>query len=167
MQSSRSTTSAARTSTRDGQNYALASLLYTVGPTLLGEAAFDDLLVAFQRAVKEKTSQALDALVKAARKLNWRELPEALGPLALCSPECLSAIATPGVSTDAAMVVLQSLITRMEVMAAGPYWVEHDQSKNLLARTTNCCSATSTIRMKSNSGKRRSRASVFRSSCRP
>jgi hypothetical protein len=117
---------------KDGQNYSLASLLYTVGPTLLGKAAFDDLLVAFQMAVKEKTPRSLDALVNSARKLNWRELPEALGPLALGSPECLSAIATPDVSTDAAIVVLQSLISRMEVMAAGPYWVEHDQSKNLL-----------------------------------
>lgn len=118
---------------RDGQNYSLASLLYFVGPSLLGEAAFDDLLVSFQRAVKEKTPQALHALVNVARKLNWRELPEALGPIALGSPECLSAITTPGVSTDAALVVLQSLITRMEVMASGPYRVEHDQSKNLLA----------------------------------
>lgn len=117
---------------QDGQNYSLASLLYTVGPTLLGEAAFNDLLVAFQMAVKKKTLRSLDALVNAARKLNWRELPEALGPLALGSPECLSAIATPDVSTDAAIVVLQSLISRMEVMAARPYRVEHDQSKNLL-----------------------------------
>ena len=117
---------------KDGQNYALASLLHTVGPALLGKAAFDDLLTAFQSAVKEKTPQALEALVNAARKLNWHELPEALGPIALGAPECLSAIATPGVSTDAAMVVLQSLISRMEVMAAGPYRVEHDQSKNLL-----------------------------------
>lgn len=117
---------------KDGQNYALASLLYTVGPTLLGQAAFERLLFAFQRAVKDKTPEALHALVMAARTLNWRELPEALGPLALASPECLSAIATPGVSTDAAMVVLQSLITRMEVMAEGPYRVDHDQSKNLL-----------------------------------
>lgn len=117
---------------QDGQNYSLASLLYTVGPTLLGKEAFDNLLMAFQRAVKEKTSQALDALVRTAQKLNWRELPEALGPLAQRSPECLSAIATPGVSTDAAMVVLQSLISRMEAMSAGPYRVEHDQSKNLL-----------------------------------
>ncbi len=117
---------------QDGQNYALASLLYYVGPTLFGKTAFGDLLMAFQRAVKEKTPQSLGALVNAARNLNWRELPEALGPLALSSPECLSAITTPGVSTDAAMVVLQSLISRMEVMAAGPYWVKHDQSKNLL-----------------------------------
>jgi len=31
----------------DGQNYSLASLLYTVGPTLLGRKAFEDLLTAF------------------------------------------------------------------------------------------------------------------------
>lgn len=117
---------------QDGQNSALASLVYTVGRTLLGTAAFDELLAAFQQAMKEKTTQALEALVKAARKLDWQRMPEALRPLALAAPECLSAIATPGVSTDAAMVVLQSLINRMEVMAAGLYRVEHDQSKNLL-----------------------------------
>lgn len=116
---------------QDGQNYALASLMYTAGPTLLGNAPFDELLAAFQWAVKEKTPQTLEALVKVARRLDWQQMPEALGPLALAAPECLSAIATPGVSTDAAMVVLQSLITRMEMMSAGPYQVEHDQSKNL------------------------------------
>lgn len=116
----------------DGQNYALASLLYTIGPTLLGKAAFDGLLVAFQQAVKEKTPGALGALVTSASKLRWQELPEVLGPLVHASPECLSAIATPGVSTDAAMVVLQALISRTEVMAEGPYRIEHDQSKNLL-----------------------------------
>lgn len=117
----------------DGQNYSLASLLYTVGPTLLGREAFDALQAAFQRAIKEKTPAALGDLVTAARKTRWQELPEALGPLAqYAAPECLEAIATPGVSTDAAFVVLQSLVSRMEEMAAGPYRVEHDQSKNLL-----------------------------------
>lgn len=117
----------------NGQNYALASLLSTAGPTLLEKAAFDRLLASFQHAVKEKTPEALNALVSDARATNWRELPEALGPLAqYAAPECLSAIATPGVTTDAALVVLQSLISRMEMMAAGPYRVEHDQSKNLL-----------------------------------
>ena len=117
----------------DGQNYSLASLLYTVGPTLLGREAFDVLQAAFQRAIKEKTPAALGDLVTAARKTRWQELPEALGPLAqYAAPECLEAIATPGVSTDAAFVVLQSLVSRMEEMAAGPYRVEHDQSKNLL-----------------------------------
>ena len=47
------------------------------------------------------------------------------------APECLSAVATPGLTTDAAMVVLQSLISRMEIMSDGPYCVEHDRSKNL------------------------------------
>lgn len=117
---------------QDGQNYALASLLYTTGPTLFGRDAFDDLLAAFQRAIKEKSLQTLEALVTAIRRLNWQQMPETLRPLALAAPECLSAIATQGVTTDAAMVVLQSLISRMEVMAVGPYRVEHDQSKNLL-----------------------------------
>lgn len=117
----------------DGQNYSLASLLYFAGPTLLAKGAFDALLAAFQAAMKEKTTKALEDLVTAARKTKWNQLPEALGPLAgYGAPECLSAIATPGVSTDAALVVLQSLISRMEVMADGPYRVEHDQSKNLL-----------------------------------
>jgi hypothetical protein len=118
----------------DGQNYSLASLMYTVGPTLFGRTPFDALQIAFQRAVKEKSTESLTALVTAARKMNWQQLPEALGPLAqYAAPECLRAIATPGVSTDAAFVVLQSLISRMEMMASGPYSVEHDRSKNLLA----------------------------------
>ena len=118
----------------DGQNYTMASLLSVAGPTMLGQPAFDRLLMSFQKAVKEKTPGSLNALVMAARATKWREFPEALGPLAqYAAPECLSAIANPDVNTDAALVVLQSLISRMEVMANGPYRVEHDQSKNLLA----------------------------------
>ncbi|QFT34098.1 hypothetical protein FIV00_26620 [Labrenzia sp. THAF82] len=117
----------------DGQNYAMASLLTLAGPSLLGQPAFDNLLIAFQNAVKEKTPPALKTLVKAARATQWSEFPEALGPLAqFAAPECLKALANPGVDTDAALVVLQSLISRMEVMSDGPYRVEHDQSKNLL-----------------------------------
>jgi hypothetical protein len=117
----------------DGQNFAMASLLSVAGATLLGPPAFDRLLASFQHAVKEKTPEALQALIAATRATKWREFPEALGPLAqYAAPECLSAIAKPGVNTDAALVVLQSLISRMEVMADGPYRVEHDQSKNLL-----------------------------------
>lgn len=121
----------------DGQNYALASALFYAGPTLLGKAAFEKLLAAFQHAVKAKTPAALKKLVEAARATNWRKMPEAIGPLARDTcPACLKEIATPGVTTDAAMVVLQALISRMEVMMTGPYRVEHDQSKNLLAYHT-------------------------------
>lgn len=117
----------------DGQNYSMASLLYTVGPTLFGRAQFDNFQMTFQRAMKEKSDESLSFLIKAARDLNWYQLPEILGPLAQFSAsECLSAIVTPGVSTDAAFIVLQSLITRLEMMTPGPYTIEHDQSKNLL-----------------------------------
>jgi hypothetical protein len=116
----------------DGQSYGMASLLAMAGPTLLGKVEFAALLSAFQRAVKEKSRESLHDLIAAARRTDWEKLPEAIGPLARdAAPECLIAIATPGVSTDAAMVVLQSLISRMEVMSDGAYRVEHDQSKNL------------------------------------
>jgi hypothetical protein len=109
----------------DGQHYGMGSLLAMAGPTLLGEDAF-------QRAVKEKSHDSSRDLVAAVRRTNWTEFPEALGPLAqFAAPDCLRAIATPGVSTDAAIVVMQALISRMEVMADGPYRVEHDESKNL------------------------------------
>lgn len=116
----------------DGQNYSLASLLYHIGPTILGNVGFDAMMSAFQRAIKDKTHEAITHLVLTVRSVKGKELPEALGPLASASPECLTAIATPGVTTDAAYIVLQSLITRMEVMAEGAYRVEHDRSKNLL-----------------------------------
>jgi hypothetical protein len=141
----------------DGQNFAMASLLSVAGSTLLGPAAFDRLLTSFQTAVKEKTPKALAALVAATQATTWRELPEALGPLAqYAAPECLSAIAEPGVTTDAAFIVLNSLITRMEVMADGPYRVEHD-------RTMTCCSGSLVTIMKSNFASQKSRRSSFRS----
>jgi hypothetical protein len=116
----------------DGQNYSLASLFYYVGPTLLGNTGYAALLAAFQQAMKVKTWEAISDLLQTIRRLRWQELPEALGPLACASPECIAAIATPGVTTDAAFVVLESLISRMEIMAEGAYRVEHDRSKNLL-----------------------------------
>lgn len=116
----------------DGLNYAMASLLAETGNALLGTPQFDAMLAAFQHAVKDKGPLALRALVDAVRATDWRQFPEALRPLAqYAAPECLSAIATPGVGTDAAFVVLQSLINRMEMMSDGPYRVEHDRSKNL------------------------------------
>ncbi|MBG6289816.1 DUF3800 domain-containing protein [Pseudomonas nitroreducens] len=117
---------------KDGQNYSLASLLYAVGPTLFGSTGFDGLLLAFQHAIKLKSLQSFVALVEAVRRLDWQQLPEALGPLAQGCPDCFSAITTEGVSTDAALIVLQSLICRMEEMSVSDYRVEHDQSKNLV-----------------------------------
>lgn len=112
--------------------HAVGMDFYYTGRQLLGAAPFDALLAAFQRAVKEKTPQAVAALVQAARATHWRELPEALGPLVDGAPMCLAAIAQPGVRTDAAFILLQALITRTEVMSGGPYRIEHDPSTNLL-----------------------------------
>jgi hypothetical protein len=115
----------------DGQNYALASLLYYTGVPLCGPG-FTLMLKNFQLAVKEKTGNAVKNLVNSVRGLNWEEFGEALGPIASESSECVSAILTEGVSTDAAMVVLYSLISRMEATTTEPYAVMHDRSKNLL-----------------------------------
>ena len=116
---------------KDGQNYSLASLLYLVGPSLFGKNEYQQLMMNFQRAVKEKTVNALSSLIQTVKGLRWQELPEALGPLAYESPECLQEIMKPSVNTDAALVVLQSLISRMEIMTNTAYQVEHDRSENL------------------------------------
>jgi hypothetical protein len=116
---------------KDGQNYALASLLYLAGPSLFGKNEYHELMTNFQRTVKDKTVNALSSLIQTVKGLRWQELPEALGPLAYESPECLQEIIKPGVNTDAALVVLQSLISRMEIMADNAYQVEHDRSENL------------------------------------
>src|SRR3546814_15466534 len=92
----------------DGQNYGMASLLATAGPTLLGKPEFEAMLAAFQRATQEKTRAALTDLVQAARKTQWEEFSEDIGPLAQSAdPECISAIATAGVTTDAELVVMR------------------------------------------------------------
>lgn len=116
---------------KDGNSHSLASLLYRVGPALLGDGVLDQILAAFQRAVKEKSIRANTELVEVVRAAHWQELPAALGPLAHAERECLDAICVRGVSTDAAPVILQSLITRMEVQSNGPYLVRHDRSDNL------------------------------------
>lgn len=117
----------------DGQNYAMASLLYSIAPTMMGSESFEQILMAFQKAVKDKTDESIQELIHRVRESKWEEtLPEALGPIATACPKCIDAILTPGVSTDAAFVILQALISRMEVMSEGAYRVEHDRSKNLL-----------------------------------
>lgn len=116
----------------NGQNYATASVLHLAGPKLLGESQFRRLMASFQHAMKDKSGKALNELVAAAKATNWERLPEIIGPLAQHGArECLSAIATPELTTDIAMIVLTSLIARMEMMADAPYCVQHDQSKNL------------------------------------
>lgn len=115
---------------QNGNNYALGSLLFYTGEALFGPG-YEATLAVFQNTVKQKTPAAIEELLQAVAGLKWEQLPEAMGPLYSRCQDCISAIMTEGVSTDAAFIVLQSLITRMESMAGGPYRVDHDRSKNL------------------------------------
>src|SRR3546814_11972764 len=95
----------------DGQNYGMASLLATAGPTLLGKPEFEAMLAAFQRATKEKTRAALTDLVQAARKTKWEDFSEDSGTLAqYAAPECLSDIEYAGGTTAADLVGLPYFI---------------------------------------------------------
>jgi hypothetical protein len=114
----------------NGQNYSLGSLLYYVGAPLLG-SGFNDILSAFQAAMRLKTVDSIQVLIKNVRNVKWDNLPEAFGPIANECPDCIASILNEDTSTDAAMVVLQSLISRLEVISDGPYCIEHDRSENL------------------------------------
>ena len=115
----------------DGGNYSLASLVYYTGNTLFGESNFNDLLHLFQKAMWSKSDVAVTALIQKTRSINWQQLPEFLGPLALQHRDCIDAIQTDGTSTDAALVVLLSLINRLEAIYQSDYRIKHDRSKNL------------------------------------
>lgn len=116
---------------QDGGNYALGSLLFFTGVPLFGPG-YEKVLANFQSAMKQKSEIAIEELLQSVAELPCHKLPEAMGPLYNRCPECISAITTDGVTTDAALIVLQSLISRMEAMASGPYRVDHDRSKNLI-----------------------------------
>jgi hypothetical protein len=106
---------------KDGNSYALASLIYRTGPALWGKDNFRDLMALFQNAAKNKTDVAIQALVQKARSLLGRELSEYLWPLAMEHPSCIGELKQA--STDAAPVVLLSLIYRIEAQVSAPYCV--------------------------------------------
>ncbi|CUZ53933.1 DUF3800 domain-containing protein [Serratia marcescens] len=115
----------------NGGNVSMASMAYYVCQGYFGKD-FDNILMSFQNAMHEKTHTAVNALIASVRAVNWRLLPEVLGPIALEHPDCIESIINPNISTDAAFIILQALITRTELMSEGPYGIEHDRSKNLL-----------------------------------
>jgi hypothetical protein len=116
---------------KDGVNYALASLVYYTGETMLGEKNFNDILRLFQHAMKSKTDIAVYGLIEKIKNTKWEELSECFGPLALATPSCIEAIQTKGVSTDAALIVLLALINKLETIFKNDYHIYHDRSKNL------------------------------------
>ena len=115
----------------NGGNVAMASMAYYVCQHYF-ESDFENVLLFFQNAMHEKTQASVKKLIESIQALNWKLLPEVLGPLALEHPDCIEAIINPKISTDAAFIILQALISRTELMSEGPYNIEHDRSKNLL-----------------------------------
>ncbi|MDJ3745132.1 hypothetical protein LED56_07685, partial [Salmonella enterica] len=63
----------------DGGNFSMASMVYYVGPAYYG-SAFDDVLLQFQNAMKEKTLDSVSLLISKIRRLDWQRLKEFFGP---------------------------------------------------------------------------------------
>lgn len=116
----------------DGQNYALASLLYYTAPTFWGEENFENFILLFQRAMKTKSDLSINVLVEKARSLSGKDLSENLLPLAMEYYDCIQEIKNLQTNTDAAYIVLLSLISHIEKYVNCEYTIVHDTSKNLL-----------------------------------
>ena len=76
---------------KDGQNYSMASLLYYTGDTLLRNQNFRDILILFQKVMRQKTKESMYDLIQKVKGSPWREFPEAFGPLAMDSASCKNA----------------------------------------------------------------------------
>jgi len=116
---------------KDGQNYALASLLYYTAGTLWGQKQFEDLLYLYQRASKNKTILNIDLLADHAKKLVGKELSEFLYPLSQKMESCTKDILKPDNDTDIVLIVLLSLVNRLEEVIDDPYIIIHDTSRKL------------------------------------
>lgn len=116
---------------QNGQNYSLASLLYYAAPKYWGDKNFEDLLFLFQQAEKSKSDISVSLLTEKAKTLIGRKLSENLYPLAMRYKSCIDEIKNNKSSTDAAFIVLVSLITHIEKFLNDKYKIIHDESKNL------------------------------------
>ena len=116
----------------NGQNYALASLLYYAGSTLWGEKEFYNLLYFYQRASKTKLDLNIEVLVDHAKTLfSRREMPEVLGPIANRHRTCIEELKANEHSTDITYILVFGLVSHLEKYIKGPYKVLHDTSKAL------------------------------------
>jgi hypothetical protein len=116
---------------QDGHNYGLASLLYYTAPNFWGKKNFDEILLLFQQAQRAKSDVAIQALIQKAKSLRGRELSENLLPLAMEDAACIREIKTSPLNTDAAFVVILSLISHIEKFVHETYEIVHDRSDNL------------------------------------
>ncbi|MFZ4214603.1 hypothetical protein ACOZB2_24695 [Pantoea endophytica] len=66
----------------DAGDLSIASLAYYLGPGYFG-SNFDNILQAFQLAMREKTPYTVNALSARIREVDWHQFPEFLGPMTL------------------------------------------------------------------------------------
>jgi len=116
----------------NGQNYALASLMYYTASTFWGEEELENLLYLYQRASKTKLDVNVQALIEKAKSLKGRKLSENLIPLIIEDRSCIRELKHSHTNTDAALIVLLSLINHIEKHLDQEYTIVHDKSKNLL-----------------------------------
>jgi len=117
----------------NGQNYALASLLYYLAPTFWRKEEFESLLYYFQRASKTKLDLNIQILIEKAKAFQGKELSEHIYPLIIEDKDCINELKSPNFNTDVSFVVLLSLISYFEKHIEEDYQIIHDTSKNLLS----------------------------------
>lgn len=116
----------------NGQNYALASLLYYAGSAMWGETEFYNLLYFYQRASKTKLDLNIEVLLDHAKSLFRRgEMPEVLGPITNRHSSCIEELKTDKHGTDITYVLVFGLVSHLEKYLRDPYNVIHDTSKAL------------------------------------
>lgn len=116
----------------DGQNYALASLLYYAGPTLFGKEEFYNLLYFYQRASKTKLDLNIEVLLEHAKYLfRSNEMTEVIGPLANRHKSCIDEIKSDEHGTDITYVIVFGLVSHLEKFYQSSYKIIHDTSKAL------------------------------------
>ena len=115
-----------------GSHLGLASLLTVTAPVFWGRERFEELLLLYQVAVRDKTSAAIDELCDCAAKLTRLELGEYLLPLAWKHPAIISEIHGEG-SSDIAPSLLFGLLSKIEEHAPKGYALVHDPSPGMRA----------------------------------
>ena len=115
----------------NGHNFVLASLLYYTAPNFWGDRNYNEFLHLFQKAMKYKSSESIQALCKKAKSLNGKKLSENLIPLSMEYQPCIQEIQEQLTSTDIASIVLSSLISHIEKHTNSKYEVIHDISRGL------------------------------------
>lgn len=116
----------------NGSHLGLASLLTVTAPVFWGKKRFEELLMLYQAAIRDKTDVAIDTLCECARKLTTLELGEYFLSLAWKHPAIINEIRGDG-SSDIAPSLLFGLLSKLEEYTTERYELVHDPSPGMKA----------------------------------